>query len=420
MDCRPTLSVITSAYNSAAFIERSLKSAAALPIDHEHIVVDAASDDDTREIIRQRNYPQVKLIPLTKRVSPAKARNIALETAKGEYIVNLDSDDEFVTSGIETKLSALQSSSNYGLAFGEARYVTQDGTKTGISSALEMYLREQLSRVDTAIYFARKFDNLKKRHPEVRYISDNQPLYRRNITEFVRYRDVRGEDLTLIIEMILKGVKPVLVDELSCLRHFNLHGIQQSGNYNEFYSDRTFHWSVVLFDLFRSIFFPRGGGIQSEGRKYVELASKQRELKQSVLNLIPTKGQLSVDEVYKLIIKKNYIKVHGFRNILTELVIDGYVKPVVVEHSKHTHKYELFPTISPGCIVRKEECELTVNGVELERLGMKKGYHGIEAELLRLIEFGEYSLDQLSIELPWSDKYERALSTLVDTGVVQL
>lgn len=85
------LSVVILTYNSQKHIQACLDSILHQRAkDLEVVVVDNASSDKTREIIR--SYPQVKLVENTKNFGASKARNQGIARSSGEWILALDSD----------------------------------------------------------------------------------------------------------------------------------------------------------------------------------------------------------------------------------------------------------------------------------------------------------------------------------------
>lgn len=89
------VSIIIPAYNSSKFIRDCLDSALAQSWDDiEIIVIDDGSTDPTAEIVSSycRRDRRVKLISVDNG-GQARARNIGLEHARGEWIIFLDSDD---------------------------------------------------------------------------------------------------------------------------------------------------------------------------------------------------------------------------------------------------------------------------------------------------------------------------------------
>jgi len=84
------VSVIVPTYNSQSVIESCLRAVRASAFqDYELIVVDDASTDDTFSLASKYTENVIKL-PLKK--GRSCARNSAIKVAKGEIIVNIDSD----------------------------------------------------------------------------------------------------------------------------------------------------------------------------------------------------------------------------------------------------------------------------------------------------------------------------------------
>ena len=90
------VSVLTAAYNAEKYIADCLDSLLSQSFsDFEVICVDDASTDKTPQILQEYSEKdhRVVYIRLNENGGQAKARNIALRRAKGEYICMLDADD---------------------------------------------------------------------------------------------------------------------------------------------------------------------------------------------------------------------------------------------------------------------------------------------------------------------------------------
>ena len=86
----PHLSVIVPVYNREKMIEMCLKAIReSVYRDYEIIVIDDCSDDQTPSVAK-KYANQVMILP--KRSTQAYARNVGMHAAKGEIIVNIDSD----------------------------------------------------------------------------------------------------------------------------------------------------------------------------------------------------------------------------------------------------------------------------------------------------------------------------------------
>lgn len=90
------VSVIIPMYNAAKYIKNTL---ASLRQQQKHglkleiIVIDDVSTDNSREIVSQLSYPEVRLICLSQNGGSAQARNAGLAQASGKWIQFVDSDD---------------------------------------------------------------------------------------------------------------------------------------------------------------------------------------------------------------------------------------------------------------------------------------------------------------------------------------
>jgi len=98
IDCSSSVSVIIAAYNSAATIERAVRSALAEPETADVIVVDDGSTDDTLAQAGSADdgSGRLRLIPLSSNGGPSSARNRALRESRGGWISILDADDFFL------------------------------------------------------------------------------------------------------------------------------------------------------------------------------------------------------------------------------------------------------------------------------------------------------------------------------------
>ncbi len=101
------ISVIIPVYNAEKYLKRAIDSVIRQSIGFENIeivIVDDASTDNSKQIIEEyaTKYPNIKAIFLEQNSgTPAKPRNVGIENAAGEYIMTLDSDDEFFENACE-------------------------------------------------------------------------------------------------------------------------------------------------------------------------------------------------------------------------------------------------------------------------------------------------------------------------------
>ena len=92
---RPTVTVITPAYNAARYLPETVRSVLRQTFSGlELVIVDDGSTDDTLSVARRLAATDGRIRVLaTPNGGPAAARNTALRCARGEFVALLDSDD---------------------------------------------------------------------------------------------------------------------------------------------------------------------------------------------------------------------------------------------------------------------------------------------------------------------------------------
>jgi glycosyltransferase involved in cell wall biosynthesis len=101
------ISIITPTYNRAnTFLIKNIKSIQLQReegFEHEHIVIDNASTDETEEIVKKfaQNDPRIKYIRNSGNFGPANALNKGLQIAQGQLILPLDDDDLLFRSSLQ-------------------------------------------------------------------------------------------------------------------------------------------------------------------------------------------------------------------------------------------------------------------------------------------------------------------------------
>ena len=105
-----SVSVVIPTYNRAALLGRAVESALAqtmAPL--EILIVDDGSTDDTRAVCAQWSAP-VRYIA-TPNGGVAKARNVGIAEARGEWVALLDSDDEWEPDKLAAQCAVLDAAS---------------------------------------------------------------------------------------------------------------------------------------------------------------------------------------------------------------------------------------------------------------------------------------------------------------------
>ena len=101
-------SIIISAYNIEAYIERAIKSVLEQTFKNfELIIVNDCSKDQTLEKIKKFTDERITVINNERNVGLGAVRNIGIAKAKGEYIVHLDGDDALYENTTLEKINTL-------------------------------------------------------------------------------------------------------------------------------------------------------------------------------------------------------------------------------------------------------------------------------------------------------------------------
>jgi glycosyltransferase involved in cell wall biosynthesis len=110
MSQAPLVSIVTPAYNSAAFIGDTINGALAQTCtDFELIVVDDGSTDKTIEAVHAAANGDPRVVVLrAAHGGQAAARNRALAIARGQYIALLDSDDVWMPHYLASQIALLE------------------------------------------------------------------------------------------------------------------------------------------------------------------------------------------------------------------------------------------------------------------------------------------------------------------------
>lgn len=109
----PLLSIVISCYNDADYIEQAVFSALNQTYSNkEIIVVDDGSNIETK-IVLKKLEPTITTLITQENQGQSTARNNGVRKAKGEYILNLDSDDFFELTFCEKAIAILKKDSNF-------------------------------------------------------------------------------------------------------------------------------------------------------------------------------------------------------------------------------------------------------------------------------------------------------------------
>jgi glycosyltransferase involved in cell wall biosynthesis len=112
----PLVSVVMPAYNCAEVVAEAIESALAQGYPNlEILVVNDGSTDDTATVLA-RFADRIRVIDVPNG-GPARARNIGLGRARGEYIAFLDADDVWIPGKLAAQVAHLQAHPEVGVCY---------------------------------------------------------------------------------------------------------------------------------------------------------------------------------------------------------------------------------------------------------------------------------------------------------------
>jgi len=103
------VTVIIPTRNRVDYLEEALESVFRQSYQNiECVVIDDRSSDGTREFLNSIDDERLRVVRCDQHRGPARARNLGLEVASGEYIAFLDDDDRLHENAIGTMVSTLR------------------------------------------------------------------------------------------------------------------------------------------------------------------------------------------------------------------------------------------------------------------------------------------------------------------------
>ncbi len=134
-------SIISPCYNHGKYIFDMLDSVLSQTFqDFEVVIVNDGSTDDSREILDCIHHEKVRVFH-TKHYGPAHARNLAINHAQGEIILNLDADDKIAQHFLEQCVPVFDSHPNAGIVYSD---VERFGARSGRFEVKEYSIENML------------------------------------------------------------------------------------------------------------------------------------------------------------------------------------------------------------------------------------------------------------------------------------
>lgn len=176
---RPLVSIITPSYNQAQFLDSTIQSVLDQDYPHlEYIVIDGASTDGSREIIK-KYADRLAWWVSEPDLGQTDAINKGFHRARGEILAWLNSDDTYEPGAVSEAVAFLEGHPEVGLVYGDTNFINQTGEVVGQFNAKQtsyqrlrrggVYIPQQASffrsrvwqavgPLDPSFYFAMDYD----------------------------------------------------------------------------------------------------------------------------------------------------------------------------------------------------------------------------------------------------------------------
>jgi glycosyltransferase involved in cell wall biosynthesis len=127
----PVISIILPTYNRAKTISRAINSLLEQTYqDYEIIIVDDASEDETKEIVKGFADEKIRYIQCKQNKGRGAARNLGIQESRGKFIAFQDSDDEWLPKKLEKQIKVFFTAEpELGVVYSDMTRITKDGTE---------------------------------------------------------------------------------------------------------------------------------------------------------------------------------------------------------------------------------------------------------------------------------------------------
>ena len=123
------VSVVIPTFNRAEYLPDAIGSALRQTYrELDVIVVDDGSTDDTPDVVVGLGEDRVEYVRIDRSRSPARARNVGVSRATGQFVAFLDSDDVWLPEKIERQMEALRASPECRWSYTRFDHIDDRGT----------------------------------------------------------------------------------------------------------------------------------------------------------------------------------------------------------------------------------------------------------------------------------------------------
>ncbi len=128
-------SVIIPTYNHAQYLRESVNSVLRQTFqDFELIIVDDASQDETKDLVQvwMKNDPRIRYFRHSVNQGPAVALNTGIQNSRGYFITWMGADDRMLPHNLEKKVFFLENYGNVDVVYSDAEIINSQGETLGV------------------------------------------------------------------------------------------------------------------------------------------------------------------------------------------------------------------------------------------------------------------------------------------------
>ncbi len=129
----PKVSVVMAVYNGERYLRQAIDSILSQTFtDFEFIIIDDGSTDSTADIVHSYGDPRVRRMKNAENLGLARSLNIGFDTASGEYIARMDSDDVSLPERLQKQVTYMDEHPEIAASGTWARDIDQEGNMIGL------------------------------------------------------------------------------------------------------------------------------------------------------------------------------------------------------------------------------------------------------------------------------------------------
>ena len=144
----PLVTIVCLCHNQGAYVKYAVDSILAQTYNNiEIILVDDASTDNSKEAIAEiiALQPNIKFINIKENQGNCKSFNMALNIAKGKYIIDHAADDVLMENCVSIGVAQLEEKGNdYGIHFSDAIYINEKGEEIGLHKTSSFFAEQEV------------------------------------------------------------------------------------------------------------------------------------------------------------------------------------------------------------------------------------------------------------------------------------